>query len=185
MNFTLYYRGLLKSNRGAKEKQELRRHFHVQLKELWTHLPLSTYRANFLDKAQQDQSLNILHAVGGFEFAPLVCGTTSMTADLNITLFRPQAPGELVGEGGDLDNRVKTLLDALKVPEANAVPAGDKPNADESPFYCVVEDDKLITGLTVVTERLLEPNLDRNEVLLLVKVTTHLVTTKIGTIGLG
>jgi len=72
----------------------------------------------------------------------------------------------MVGSGGDIDNRVKTILDALRVPaEPNAVPQGDAPRPDEVPFYCVLEDDKLVTALSVQTERLLEPSVDPNEAL--------------------
>ena len=186
MNFVLYYRGLLKSNRGAVEKQILRRHFHHQLRELWSHKPLSGFHGKLLDKSRNDQSTNILRMVQGFEFAPLVCEKISLVAELRITLFRPQAPGELVGSGGDIDNRLETLLDALKVPsEPNALPPGDRVEIGEQPFFCLLEDDKLITGLTVTTQRLLEPGLDRNEVLVLVDVATHVVDTTWGNIGLG
>ena len=44
MEFTLFYRGPLKANRGSKEKQELRRHFHSQLKVLWQQPPLEDYQ---------------------------------------------------------------------------------------------------------------------------------------------
>ncbi|MBI5677496.1 MAG: hypothetical protein HZC52_03175 [Planctomycetes bacterium] len=40
MEFTLYYRGYLKANSRPKEKQELRRYFHAQLKRLWHQIPL-------------------------------------------------------------------------------------------------------------------------------------------------
>jgi hypothetical protein len=186
MRFTLYYRGLLKANRGSADKHVLRQHFHKQLRELWTHLPLSGFRGLLLDTKGEDQSINIVRKVGSFEFAPLVCSKVSLVAELRIVLFRPHAPGALVGTGGDLDNRLKTVLDALKVPsEPNALPEGAHPGIDETPFYCVVEDDKLITGITVITERLLEPGLDPNEVLLLVEVTTRHVEVKFGTIGLA
>jgi hypothetical protein len=52
-----------------------------------------------------------------------------------ITLLRPEAPGNIVTQGGDIDNRLKTLLDALKVPNLpNALPTGAVPEADESPL---------------------------------------------------
>lgn len=186
MRFTLYYRGLLKSNRGARDKQILRRHFHAQLRELWTHKPLSGFRAKPLDKSREDQTTNIVRRIGDFEFAPLVCERVSLVAELSVTLFRPQAPGALVGSGGDVDNRLKTLLDALKVPsEPNALPQNDSPRPDEAPFHCLLEDDKLVTRLAVTTERLLEPGLDPNEVLLLVGVKTRVVETIWGNLGLG
>ena len=40
MEFTLYYRGPLTSQGNALDKHCLRRHFHGQLKELWSHPPL-------------------------------------------------------------------------------------------------------------------------------------------------
>ncbi len=33
----------------------------------------------------------------------------------------------------------------------------NRPTPDENPFYCLIEDDKLITGFEVKTERLLKP----------------------------
>lgn len=186
MRFTLYYRGPLKANRGPIDKQVLRRHFHRQLQELWKHKPLSGLEATLRDQAREDRSTNFLRTVQGFEFAPLVCERISLVAELRITLFRPQAPGQLVGSGGDIDNRLKTLLDALKVPsEPNALPATDIPKAEERPFFCLLEDDKLITGLSVTTERLLEPGLDPNEVLLLIGVKTSIVEELWDNIGLG
>jgi hypothetical protein len=186
MRFTLYYRGLLKSNRGAREKHDLRRHFHAQLRELWTHTPLAGFHDKFLNLAKADQSTNIIRTVGPFAFAPLVCEKLAVVAELRITLFRPQAPGALVGSGGDIDNRLKTVLDSLKVPsEPNALPAGEAPLPGEDPFFTVLEDDKLITELVVSTERLLEPALNPNEVLLLIEVTVRHVEVYMGTIGLG
>ncbi len=48
MEFTLYYRGDLKANRGAKDKHTLRQHLHKQLKELWNQPPLK-YHLEFLN----------------------------------------------------------------------------------------------------------------------------------------
>jgi hypothetical protein len=185
VRFTLYYRGILKANRGSQDKHDLRRHFHAQLKEAWSLTPLSTY-ARFVDPSTKGNDGNVLRTIGAFEFAPLVCQELGLVAELRITMFRPQAPGALVGTGGDIDNRLKTVLDSLKVPaEPNALPATEQPRAGEAPFYCLLEDDKLITELSVKTERLLEPNLDANEVLLLIHVTVKQVHVFIGTLGMG
>lgn len=100
---------------------------------------------------------------------PLVSSTLFAVAELDCVLLRPGPPGELFRSGGDIDNRLKTLLDALKVPEQNALPSGAKPEDDETPFFCLLEDDKLITALRVETDRLLNPRDDR-EVDLLVRV---------------
>ena len=60
--------------------------------------------------------------------------------------------------GGDIDNRLKTLLDALAMPsQPNALPASATPDSGETPFFCVLEDDKLITKVSVQTYSLLAP----------------------------
>ena len=57
-----------------------------------------------------------------------------------------------------MDNRIKTLFDALTVPNHNAnAGLNGEPEADETPFYCLLEDDKLITEITITSDRLLEP----------------------------
>ena len=92
-------------------------------------------------------------------------------ADLDIVPLRPGPPGHLLTGGGDIDNQLKTLLDALKMPEVQELPPGATPRPDEDPFYCLLEDDKLVTGIRVETDRFLDAANDR-EVLLLIRVIT-------------
>jgi len=71
-------------------------------------------------------------------------------------MLRPHAPGDVIS-AGDLDNRLKTLFDALRIPVLNERYSGRSPGDDEKPyFYCVLEDDKLITKVSVETDQLLE-----------------------------
>jgi hypothetical protein len=74
---------------------------------------------------------------------------------LEILFLRPDRPGGLVW-AGDIDNRLKTLLDALRIPEATENYSKRTPSAGEVPFFCLLEDDKLITKVSVETDRLLE-----------------------------
>jgi hypothetical protein len=92
-------------------------------------------------------------------------------ASLEITMLRPEAPGHVITQGGDIDNRLKTLLDSLQVPKLDQLTSSDTPNSDETPFYCLVEDDNLITSLSVTTDRLLIRAASPNEVILLINVT--------------
>ena len=59
--------------------------------------------------------------------------------------------------GGDIDNRLKTFFDCLTIPKANQIPKGDSPKVDEMPFYCLLQDDKLITNISVSVHQLLKP----------------------------
>lgn len=80
--------------------------------------------------------------------------------------------GQLVNHGGDLDNRIKTLLDALRKPSQTELPADDLPTPHELPFYCLLQDDALITTLSVTTDRLLAPA-PPNDVELIILVDAH------------
>jgi hypothetical protein len=133
----------------------------------------------------QENGISLLEEHHGFQWAPLVSSKIHFVASLDILLLRPEPPGTLITRAGDLDNRVKTLLDGLKMPhEPNALPSDAVPSPDETPFFCLLQDDALVTGMTIRTDRLLEPVDDQGEVLLLVKVRTGAVKSLIGTIGL-
>lgn len=100
-------------------------------------------------------------------------------------MLGPEPPGHIVTQSGDIDNRIKTLLDALKKPELNALPGGSVPTSNENPFFCLLEDDNLIVSLAVETDRLLEPDVHPSEVELIIHVTTRQLRVLIGTIGLA
>lgn len=185
MRFTLYYRGPLKANGKPKDKHALRQHFHTQMKSLWDQEPLTGHRKLLMDPTPPRKPLNLLHEVGPFTFVPLVSARIFMVAELELTMLRPEAPGKIVTQGGDIDNRLKTLLDSLKMPTDEALPSRAEPEADEQPFFCLLEDDHLVTSLSVRSARLLEPDLNQSEVVLLIDVTTRLTNTVMGNVGLG
>jgi hypothetical protein len=96
-------------------------------------------------------------SMNGYRFVPLVTQDLALTCAVHILFLRPEPPGGIV-RGGDIDNRIKTLFDGLKMPRL-VQDLGDyaAPAANEVPFYCLVEDDALITSLSVETDALLEP----------------------------
>jgi len=119
--------------------------------------------------------------LSGFIFLPLVgsiFGGTDTTCAIDILFLRRDEPGKIVSGGGDIDNRLKTLLDALKMPQAGELPPQVTPAVGESPFFCLVEDDRLITEIKVTTDRLLTPLIDgerENDVHLVLHVRTQLI----------
>lgn len=173
MQFTLTYRGSLKSNARPKEKHVLRQHFHRQLKLLWAAYPLSEY-GDWLQPLDEKNEISVLRHVHGFTFAPLVCRKMRAVAELDIKLLWPHASGSIITNGGDIDNRLKTLFDALKLPsEPTALPSGTLPEEDEAPFFCLLEDDSLIARVNVDADRLLEKTNTPSEVALFIRVTTR------------
>ncbi len=162
MKFTLYYKGPLKSNGTAKVKHSLRRHFHPQLKTLWNQKPLSD---------SPELITNARMPCREFNFVPLICEDCFLTANIEIDLIRPIPPGYIVSQGGDIDNQLKTLLDALRVPSGpNDLPKDTKPEKDEDPFYCLLEDDKLITNISVITKQFLDPEAKKSDVILILDI---------------
>lgn len=112
--------------------------------------------------------------------------TIHLVCDLEITLLRPEAPGSVITQSGDIDNRLKTLFDGLRMPkDIGEIPAGDAPTVDENPFYCLLQDDNLITKVTVITDRLLQATATPNEVLLVLRVNTHATRMIYKNMGLG
>ena len=57
------------------------------------------------------------------------------------------------------------------------LPDGDLPNREENPFFCLLENDALITKICVKTDRLLESPTSDSHVHLLIAVKTK------GTVG--
>ena len=175
MRFRLTYRGPLKSHRvpspGSPDKMadhvhSIRRHFHTQLRDLWsTNRFLSSHESYPSDwdlPNEADNSRMPLveivarsHTLNGFRFVPLVREAWHLECQLSVLFLRRDLPGSGLIHRGDIDNRIKTLIDALRFPGTPAETNGATPEEGENPFFCLLEDDKLVTGLTVETDRLL------------------------------
>jgi hypothetical protein len=166
MEFTLYYRGPLKANGGPRAKHALRLHFSQQLHHLWDQ---KLDRPDLFIRSLPDISKDSFSwMVGPLRVAALV--TPGQVAEIDITMLRPEPPGSIVSRGGDIDNRVKTLLDGLRAPSTvDELPADLAKREDV--VLCLLEDDKLITRLSVQTYQLLEPA-DSSVVVLLLNVRT-------------
>ena len=184
MEYRIVYEGPLKANSSVADKQHVRRVLHSQLKRLWTQLPLSEHQVCIAPDRKEKKPWNI-RPVGSFRFAPLVTEELRLIAELNIVFLRPEPPGSLLTQGGDIDNRLKTLFDALRMPKAKTeMPNGDLPGPDEDPFFCLLEDDNLVSAVTVHTDRLLKATPSRSHVHLLISVTTKPTVATWGNISL-
>ena|SRR3990170_1992398 len=163
MVFRLKYDGRLLSSGGqsrVENKHRIRKEIHKQLSVLWkeaTPLKVLGGSKNPDGQTESDWLANNFSR-GGFHFVPLVNDHWKLVCDLDILFLRREAPGELVKSGGDVDNRIKTLFDALRVPsQLSEIGDGVSVEADEDPFYCLLQDDSLIISFRVTTDRLLIP----------------------------
>jgi hypothetical protein len=173
IELTLNYRGPLKSNGRPSEKHHLRCHFHNQLATFWKQ-PYVADLAKNLWLAPRARSTPFLQEIGQFKFAPLVCSRFKAAAKLDVTLLRPEPPGSILTQGGDIDNRIKTLLDSLKMPRrSEELPPEVVPDKNQDPFFVLLEGDNLVSSLSIRTSRLLDAPENSKDVLLLVQVSTE------------
>ena len=165
MRFTLTYQGPLPPNGKARDKKVIREYLGPQIEQLWDK---EEFRLGESELAPAPTK-----TIHGRRYIPLVGLGTHIEVDLNVLLLRQDNPASLIVSGGDLDNRLKTLFDALQTP-ASAQECGEDPASGEEerlPVYTMVEDDRLITGLTVRSERWLTTTENSNEVLVILDVT--------------
>lgn len=171
MEFRLTYSGMLKAHRDDKRLAErslhvhdIRRVFHQQLMKLRTEHPAlighNPGDAILTLGGPSQPIMGEVFAHDGFKWLPIVTDRNGLICKLEIMMLRVGAPGRVLY---DVDNRLKTLFDALrKAKGPQELGAGTTrpqvtPQADEDPFYVLLEDDRLITHLAVTTDLLLEP----------------------------
>jgi len=173
--------GERQKNPLAPHKQKIRRAFHKQLKDLWdTDKFLSNHKVWPKDWGYTESAANSMWARWapgpeemvplrdaipaqyqeyGYCFAPLVLDRFCLLCSLDILFLRRDPPGSVIS-AGDIDNRVKTVIDALRRPrnQTELVGSDIAPQPDETPFFCLLEDDKQVSRLSVETDTLLGPS---------------------------
>ena len=185
MKFTLTYDGPLpaSANKSKNEaKWNIRQALNPQLKDLWSSHPALRELENnrhFPKKggatltqvhhlhpgpitnhpltpnvAGEKEILDLCEPIDkhGAWFKPLVRESYALHCGLKITFLRQEPPGR-VYQSGDLDGRMKTLLDALAMPQHKEQILGKATKFD--PIFCLLEDDALVSGLQIESERLL------------------------------
>jgi hypothetical protein len=179
VEFRLTYQGLLlatqkdplwaQPDRRADHKRDIRRVFHLQLKRLWEINPYlkhgypvkfdwSSPRSGVTHGCTIADYLAPLYKRNAYSCIPLVREELSLICSIEILFLRPDIHGSIL-KSGDIDNRIKTLFDALRLPKGSQELCGyNAPQDDEKPFYyCLLEDDSLITHVSVETDILLQP----------------------------
>jgi hypothetical protein len=149
---------------------------------LWQEPSLSQGSA-WIENGNSPENGHFLTAVSGYEFAGIVHPWQNPYAEIDILMLRPGAPGSIIVDG-DIDNRLKTLFDALSVPNKYQIPKGWAPTTDERPLHCLLHDDQLITRVNVETAQLLKPGLDSLYVQLAIRVEIRASSATLGNLSL-
>jgi hypothetical protein len=177
----MHYEGQLLAARGdprdgqvdrrASHKHAIRQAFHGQLKHLWqtrrwlseATMPWSMFDVQrgdptregdyYEDKKPLAEGLAKLHRVGDFGFVPLVCEQFKVLCGVKLLLLRRDTPGGIL-DARDLDNRLKIIFDALRMPRAlNEFSVEGTPD----PMFVLLQDDSLISSVQIETDTLLDP----------------------------
>jgi len=179
MQFRLVLRGALPPNKQGKAnaKHRIRQELHPQLRVLWQQHPALAIKCRARPEAGETrppvEDYADAYARCGFRFVPLVDSDTACALD--ILLLRRDQPNQLFF-AGDIDGRVKTLLDGLRLPQQCSEVSGLSPTHDEDPFFVLMEDDRSIYEINVTTDRLLvppEPNEPERDVVAVINVRTR------------
>lgn len=152
MRFILVLQGDLPPKGDSRDKWRIRREIEPQLRKLWTVPPFDQI-AKYKDRSYQPDTCYVGKDIGGVEFIPCVSTKLEMRAELHIRLLSASMPGGFV-QHGDIDNRLKTLLDALSIPTLQQMPHDPEIDSDGR-MYCLLEDDGLVTRVDVSNDRLL------------------------------
>lgn len=194
MEFRLTYSGQLLSIQGDPQsgqplkksqrdnKYALRRHFHFQLRQLWATVPFLHAGApdnpTFLviessreERKYDRDTLAHRHQRGGFSWVPLVTKDLKLLCSLDVLMLRTDLLGSAVWRG-DVDNRLKMLIDALKLPDDNEDYSSRQVLPEEKPMYVLMEDDRLLTKVSVETDHLLDvpPSVDHVQLVITVRI---------------
>jgi hypothetical protein len=183
MKFRLTYEGEVPSSqsKAANAKMDMRKSFQLQLRQLWAQTCFlndaivypsehpdeanSIRKIRFFDSKTESEAEPLTlamaiannHVENGYKFVPIVRETANLACSLNILLLRNDGLRSAV-TAGDLDNRMKTIIDALKRPKnKNELGSYLEPTEDEDPFFVLLEDDVLVTRLTAEADDLLSP----------------------------
>lgn len=128
-------------------------------------------------KERLDLCANV--AVGNRVFLPLVRDSFALRCGLKIKFLRKEEPGDFIYQGGDIDNRLKTLFDALAVPNVDQLVNEPGVTCVSDPIHCLLEDDRLISSVEVETQKLLSrPGASKNEVRLIIDVDVRVIHAK-------
>jgi hypothetical protein len=210
VELTLRYKGPLAAagaNSRVREKHEIREELGKQLAAYWEQsksLKELFARGQALQVAELQKDQFVVPRplkdgtkfwwrwpLSGYNFVPLVTQVQEVHVELRMRLYRKNQG--IIFEGGDLDNRLKTFFDALQVPkDPSQVPKGpesSQPSEKWPTIFCLMDDDNLVTTLTIESFKLFtkipaEYESMQNYVELDLDVIIHPITPMMGTINM-
>ena len=156
MEFRLTYAGKLLAHKGGRSGHvhDIRQEFHKQLKVLWNEHPvLMRGYPEGPSIPDPEKCWGATFEQHGFMWKPIATEDNGLICALDILMLRKGPPGKV---RTDIDNRLKTLFDALRIASPQEL-GKETPKSEQNPFYILLQDDSLITRVAVTSDMLLEP----------------------------
>jgi hypothetical protein len=123
MDITLTYAGSLpprgKSKSGLQAIWNIRNVLSPQLEHFYTTNPVLNPQLASGGSSQTRAAAMAVRApikVEGFDFVAIARPNLGLGCRIDMDMLVNHQPGSIITHGGDLDNRIKTLFDALRVP---------------------------------------------------------------------
>ena len=150
MHFELLLTGKIPSGKGgkhARDRLSLRLQIHEQMKNLWSCEPLRDRRELLQEHRSDFTALVERH---NRKYITPVRESLSTACKLDVVFYEPSGSLRIKSDVADPDNRLAGLLDILSIPPSSAL-SDDLP----SETFTLMEDDKLLWGVSVERRRLL------------------------------
>jgi hypothetical protein len=148
-----------KEDRRRKQKHDLRKWFHPQLQHLWATHPMLVAKNRPSSETKGESYLDYTakkFSNWGYNYVPILKKGDPVICQIETLFLRRQMPGGLI-RGGDLDNRMKTLYDSLRMPCSDSEMKDiEGPDKNQKPFFVLLEEDNLITHTAIETDILLD-----------------------------
>jgi hypothetical protein len=146
LEIVLTYRGRIPSKSSSKAAiWDMRRSFDRQLRKLWGKQPFDVLKkwedSNFAAGAPEFRLRQ-----GTQLFVPLYGSAIGVGVELDIRLLTGMPEQKAVITAGDLDNRIKRLIDALQAPAQLGEHVDDL--EPDQRWHCLVDNDSAVLGLT-------------------------------------
>lgn len=142
MDYKFFYRGNIPSNGNSKQKGNIREILNPQIKKVWD---VEAYKTLLNKRKSSNKFDSMCVTTSGAKYLPLISSETKLYCHLEIEYYTKNEM-RFVFADGDIDNRVKTLFDGLRAPSS---PQEKTYENNNDIYYTMLEDDKLIKGLSI------------------------------------
>ncbi len=137
MEIILTYRGKIPAKRSNLTAiWDMRKEFHSQLIKLWGRQPF--------DVLKEWNETDFAKTIYGQKFIPLYGRKVGIGVSLDIKLLTGMPIQKSILEAGDLDNRIKRIIDGLRAPAQKGELLTSR---EQATWHCLMDDDNAVINL--------------------------------------